>query len=367
MDLISELEKTEEEDLIEILKNETLPLVMWGAGSSASEVSQYLRQNGIILADVFVDDQFYSEGAFFEGRPILSYTMLKEKFELVNVIIGNTNYERIEDLKSMEGVCNVFCLFSMSYNVYDKTPISVVEKNLPEFERAYNCLEDELSRKNFIAFLKTRVSGNNKYILEVFNKEMNFFSNDVFSIGSNEIYLDVGAFTGDTIQSFIKENGGKYKHIYALEPDYENYIKLDLNLQKSKIKNFSIKRCGAWNEKGILKFYSSGKQVSSVLGDNNENKEFNTFIEVDKLDNAFDYMEKVTLLKINYFLGVVETLEGARNILQKHSPKLVITVGFDCRNIRNVPIMINNINSSYRLFLRFNRGATSALTLYGMV
>lgn len=364
--LIHELESVEQENLSEILERETLPLVMWGAGSSAPEVSRYLEKKKIPLADVFVDDQFYIDGMEFQGKRVLSYSQLREKYEEVNVILGNSNYEKADILKTMVGIRKVFSLFSMSYDLYEKTPLSVIEESLGEFQEVYNCLEDELSKQNFMAFLKTRVSGNNRYITDIFCEESNFFNNDIFQVGFNEVYLDVGAFNGDTIRLFLQECRKSYKHIYAIEPDPDNYTKLQV--ESSEIRDLSIKECGAWKESGMLEFHSSGNQMSSVLVEDGVYKEEgNMVIPVFALDDLFDYKDKVSIMKINYMEGVIEALQGAEKILREHMPKVIITVGFDCRNIRKIPILIKNINPKYKLYLRYNRGMVSALTLYGTV
>ena len=69
MKILEELRDLEvKENLSEELKRERLPLIMWGAGEVAEEVHYYLKQNGIILSDVFVDDAYYSENLLFNGR-----------------------------------------------------------------------------------------------------------------------------------------------------------------------------------------------------------------------------------------------------------------------------------------------------------
>ena len=88
---------------------------------------------------------------------------------------------------------------------------------------------------------------------------------------------------------------------------------------------------------------------------------------VEPLDTLFDYYDKVTILKINYFEGVREAVQGAEKILKNYEPKVAISVGYDCRNIRYIPLLIKQINPNYKLYIRYNRGMASALTLYGII
>lgn len=367
MGILDELKELEEKDIIIDLRKEKLPLVMWGAGSSAPEVKYYLKKHGIIISDVFVDDEYYTENLMFNDKSVISYSMLKEKYDKVNVILGNSYYEKKEILEKRSAIEHVFCLFSISYNIFEKTPLTEIEQYITEFESVYELLEDDKSKKNLLAFLKTRVSGNNKYIIDIFEKETNFFHNNIFKIGRDEIYLDVGAFDGDTIRLFLKENDGYYKYIYALEPDENNYNKLENFVNKNLLKDIQLKKVGAWNQKKEL-FFSSENQVSGVVEENKVvTSDILYKVLVAPLDDMFDYKDNVTIVKINYLEGVKEAVEGAKNILKNQTPKLAITLGFDCRNIRSIPLLVKKINPEYKIYLCFNRGMASGLTLYGVI
>lgn len=229
----------------------------------------------------------------------------------------------------------------------------------------YNILEDEESKENFLAYLKTRVSGNHKYVSECFKQEANFFHNDIFRIGKNEVYIDVGAFDGDTIRLFLQENNGDYDEIYAIEADPVNREKLEQYIADAGVDRIHVTGNGAWNTYGKLQFCESGLQTSGLSA--GEDERSSSCIDVQPVDDMFDYKKEITLFKINYFEGVREAVEGATAILQKFAPKLAITVGFNCENIRELPLLIKQINPDYRIYLRYNRGMVSALTLYCVV
>lgn len=367
MDIMKELNDLEEkEELAEVLRKEHLPLVMWGGGEIAVEVNSYLKQNNIKLADIFVDDEYYVENMMLEGKKLLSYSNLAMKYEKVNIVLGHSNYEKGVMLEQRAVVNKVFYLFSVNYGIYEKTPISYIMDNVDEFEQVYRIWEDELSKKNFLAFLKTRISGDNKYILDLCRKTSNFFRNEIFHIGRAEVFLEIGAYDGDTLKLFLQESAGKYKRIYALEPDDINRRKLERYIEQKQLHDVIVTEKGAWNKKAQLHFSTNNEQLSGVVKEGDTSKHFIS-IMAEPLDTMFSYLDEVTLLKINYLEGVKEAIEGASDILQRHEPKLAITVGFDCKNIRCIPILIKQINPNYKLYLRYNRGMISSLTLYGIV
>ena len=171
MDILKELENLQEKENLEIqLKKEILPLVMWGAGELAGEINEYLKMNNIFLADIFVDDEYYSEEEMFDGKQVISFSMLVKKYKQVNLIMGSSNYEKIDFWEKKEIVNKVFYLFSVNYGLYEKTSIDEIEKNIEDFKTVYDLLEDDKSRNVLLAYLKTRVSGNNSYITDLYEK-----------------------------------------------------------------------------------------------------------------------------------------------------------------------------------------------------
>lgn len=370
MSLLEELKGLDiKKNLADELKQQKLPLVMWGAGEIAEEVDFYLKKNDIDLADVFVDDEYYCETILFNGKRVLSSSMLGEKYTKVNVILGCSNYEKIKCLEQLAFVNKVFYLFSYSYRIYERTDLSEIISNIDEFEKVGNLFEDDLSYQSYLAFLKTRISGNNTYIFNLFKKETNYFHNDIFKINSKEVFMDIGAYDGDTIRLFLKENNGFYQHIYALEPNETSRKMLRVYVEGYKLQNVTMSGAIPWNKKGKLQFVENdnGELSSLVFNENSKIDGEISSINAEPLDEMFAYKEAITLLKINYLEGTKEALQGAKNILQVHRPKLAISVGFDCKNIREIPILIKDINPDYKLYLRYNRGTISTLTCYGVV
>ncbi|MBD5523503.1 MAG: FkbM family methyltransferase [Lachnospiraceae bacterium] len=368
--MLEELKKLNiKENLADELKRQNLPLVMWGAGEIAEEVNFYLKKNDIKLDDVFVDNEYYSENVLFDGKMVLSASMLREKYKVVNVILGCSNYERIKSIEKLAFVNKVFYLFSYTYGLYEKTPLDEIKENIDEFEKINGIFADDLSSQNYLAFLKTRVSGNNSYVFDLFKRESNYFNNDIFKADAKEVLMDIGAFDGDTIRLFLKESGGHYKHVYALEPDKVNREMLEKYVHKNALQNVTIAGEIPWKEEGELHFVTNenGQLSSLVFNENGRAEGVGKGIRAKQLDEMFQYTENITLIKINYLEGVKEALQGAENILKIHKPKLAISVGFDCNNIRSVPMIIKEINPDYKLYLRYNRATVSALTCYGII
>ena len=81
-----------------------------------------------------------------------------------------------------------------------------------------------------------------------------FFSNEYLDIGQNEVYVDCGAYNGDTVLSFNAFVKSKYKKVIAFEPSKEIYSDLVENVKKNKISNVITVKAGNGLQDQVLNF-----------------------------------------------------------------------------------------------------------------
>lgn len=122
-------------------------------------------------------------------------------------------------------VSKYLCAQNIAHINFDRFAIN---NNILKLENVYNMLDDNFSKEVFvnvllsrfnsdISLLKQSYTGNQYFQLDRFNK-----------ISPNEIFIDCGAFTGDTLIEFIDRFNNFYKY-YAFEPFDKNYAQLIKN------------------------------------------------------------------------------------------------------------------------------------------
>ena len=345
-------------NVITELHQENLPLILWGAGDVASEVKTYLAKNEIFPVAIWVDEP---EAKFFENLPIMTLEEIKTKYDKFNVILGHSHYN-LGDLwlKKEPCICRMFYLVSVAYGQHDPIPYEFVKQNIHSYFTSFQMLEDDQSQKAMVAYLNSRMNNNIRYVQECIEYEQNYFQNDIFQIKQDEQYVDIGAFDGDTIKQFLEQNNRKYDSIYAFEPEEKNFRKLQEYVKMNHIKHISLYDIGTWKEKTTLNFRVNENEGSSI-----SSKMEGVKISVDTLDHMLNGMP-VSLIKINFYYGVLETLMGAREILKQQKPKLAIVVGFDAQALITIPQYLKNNFPEYKLFLRYNRCMPACLTLYAI-
>ena len=78
-----------------------------------------------------------------------------------------------------------------------------------------------------------------------------YFSPSEFYPNFNSTFVDAGAFTGDTLEEFIRENMGSFKNIYAFEPGAKQIKALKTRL-KRLISEWSFNKKSVIIEKAAL-------------------------------------------------------------------------------------------------------------------
>ena len=131
---------------------------------------------------------------------------------------------------------------------------------------------------------------------------------------------------------------------------------------KERMRNVVTSLLGAWNKKEDLQFISGKEQISSVYIANDSNSTDVITCYADRIDEII--REEVTFIKINYYEGVLEAIQGCENILREYHPKLAIDVGFDIYNVLLLFEYLASLKLNYKFFLRFNHAMSSTLTMY---
>ena len=152
---------------------------------------------------------------------------------------------------------------------------------------------------------------------------------------------------------------GKYKKIYALEPDKINVEKCKKNMAKNGVDNVIFVNKGAWNKEDIIKFDNTGNG-NSCVSENGENQ-----IEVIDIDSVVND-DKVTFIKMDIEGAELEALKGARNTIIKNKPKLAISVYHKKEDIIEILNYINQLDIGYKFYLRHYTHSASETVLYAL-
>lgn len=210
----------------------------------------------------------------------------------------------------------------------------------------YDNLKDEKSKEVFKARLKFKLTEDFHYILEVNNDEnLQYLDPEVINFKDDEVFVDCGGYIGDTIEAFYKRVNGNFEHIYSFEPEINNFEKLRENIKKLKNnKNISPINAGVSHENKV--FYIKGHGENSRITSEITDRKI-------KISNIATSVEKIpTFIKMDIEGFEINALLGAKDIIQKHKPKLAICIYHKFSDLWEIPLLLKLWVPEYELIMR---------------
>ena len=128
------------------------------------------------------------------------------------------------------------------------------ELHRAEFQKLYELLEDDFSRRTLHNVIEYRLTGRTNLLRDIVVSPQ-YFVPDIIGPLKDEVFIDGGAYTGDTIVSLYRERGKCWRKIYAWEPDEENRRILEKRcVCVGGDKDVEIIPFALWNERSERKF-----------------------------------------------------------------------------------------------------------------
>ena len=336
-------------DLWHYLAKSDRPIVMYGMGNGADKIIAVCEKYGIEISDFFASDGFV-RGHSFHGKTVISYSAMKEKYQGQNPIVLLSFASSLPDVMVLFKKVGEECeMYAPDVPVFGDTlfTIEFFEENRERFERVYDDLADEESKRIYENVICYKLTGNVKYLWESENDKKTVYE-EILDCKNIKSYLDLGAYNGDTIREMLLYNPSLERAI-ALEPDARNFRKLSEYAQGTSLE-INCVNAGAWNENGVILFDASGNRNAGIVSKGNivsKVKEVNVVSVDSVLDGgAVDY------IKYDVEGSEREAILGSANTIKNYSPKLLISLYHRSEDLFSLPELIKEINPDYSLYLR---------------
>lgn len=338
-------------------------IMVFGAGSRAQILAQFLQEHGIVIEAFLVNQNYYTEGKRIgiNNRSIEIQCYEREVEDKTNLTIVLGISQSIIDMHIFDkpSICNVI---PISIGVREDYLLKreFYLEHMKEFDWLYDLLEDEISREYLYVHLCGRLTGKDVPFEPDCCPEPQYIFEEFMEWGEYECYVDCGAYTGDSLEEFMNKMPSRIVKAftaYALEPDEENFKRL--NSKYSYDNRIQCLCLGTYSKKGQLSF-SNGEGELSAISNFGE-----SIIEVDSIDNILGN-EKATFIKMDIEGSELEALKGAREQITRYTPRLAICVYHRKEDLYEIPRLIMDYNPGYRFYLRIHQSMPTELTLFCM-
>ena len=313
-------------------------VVIYGMGNGADKVLDEFIRLEIPVIGVTASDDFV-RGQSFRGFKVKKLSEFEGDF-IVAVAFASCIPDVMNHIYSLCEKYRVIvpCVPVFGNDIFNR---DFIEKNKAEIERAYELFEDEESKRIYRGCVEFMFGGELDVLESITSNKDEAFEN-ILKLNNEEIFLDLGAYRGDTVEEFLHYTKGKYESIIALEPDRRSYKKL-VAYAENKKNIVTVQK--AVSGKDSVAFFNAAAGRQSSFSDKGDEIET---VTVDTL--AVD--KNITYLKMDVEGAEYEVFCGAEKTLKTQKPKLNIALYHKSEDIFLLPLKIASINPEYRFYIR---------------
>lgn len=205
--------------------------------------------------------------------------------------------------------------FSYEFTVIRRLLSPIINLSKPDFVMVGNH-KMYIDKNDRVVSTKLLLDGVwEEYETELFKKNIKY----------GDVVVDIGANIGyHTL--IAAELVGKKGHVYAFEPDTNNFQLLSKNVRENKYKNVTLINKALSNKKGKSKLFLSNEDNYGDLRifDSNDNRRSVTINQIT-LDSYFKKKQKINLIKMDVQGAEGLVLKGATSLLRRNKKLLLFT------------------------------------------
>lgn len=329
--------------LWERLRTESRPVVLYGMGDGADKALRQCGHYGIPVAAVFASDGFV-RGQSFRGFPVRTLRQVEEALGEFVILLCFASH-RPEVLEQIRRVGERHPLLVPDFPVRGEEIVTpaYLEEHAAEISAAESLFADDFSRRVFRDVLRYKLSGDPAPLRRCESPREETCT-ALLASGAGEVFVDAGAYNGDTVEEFLVRAAGRSRRIVAIEPDRRNFRKLEERVRRLGTDGVECLNLGVWSGPGEQPFdHRSGRQASLGRGGDS--------VPVDSIDNLLGG-GPATLLKLDVEGAEREALLGAGKTIRRFRPRLAVAAYHRREDLFALPLLIESLSPGYRIFLR---------------
>lgn len=326
------------------------PIVMYGMGDGAEKILRVMESMNIRPAEFMASDEFV-RGHSFHGYLVKKLSEIEAQYDdfIIVVCFGTALPEVLEKIQRLSERYEVIApdVPVVGGGLFDSDYLSDHEVDMMTLRPM---LADEKSRSVFDSLIKYRITGDISVLRGCETEKSEALG--LLNIGTDETYVDLGAYNGDTVEEFLRLTNRKFKKIYAVEPDRRNYSKLRRRHYALGSAVFEHINAAAWSEDETLTFYRRAGRNSS-LTDTVSDKTGGTPVEIAgrSVDSILGG-EAATIIKYDVEGSEKQALLGSAETIRRYKPRLIVSLYHRTGDMTELPLLIKELNPAYKMYLR---------------
>ena len=291
------------------------------------------------------------------GKPCVSPESLTGQ-ENVLVLINTPQPTFIKEMRQKLSELNIEnCLMEEA----------ILKNHADEVLEVYDILFDQKSKDVYANMLWCRLKGEYPDC-DLLTKDQYFCWNEFTNKDIGSVFVDCGAYVGDSMERYIWNKDGVVDKIMCFEPDKNNYkamqfrterLKKEWNLSDNKITLLPYGVSDISME-GVVQEYSANNGLGSkiIQGSSEEG----TSIKIVALDDVIN--ERIDYLKADIESYEYKMLLGAEKTIKKYNPCIAVCIYHNSVDFYSVPLLVKRMMPKSRIAVRHHSNTLADTVLY---
>lgn len=343
----------------DILKNNRI--IIYGAGARGGRLLDTLTENNIDV-EAFYDDDITRGGTIYRGKTIMTQRDLEslDKARIV-ILISSMYVEKIARKANSLGFNRVYAdIDDIMRQDDEEYHFADYTNNMEFIERlnaAKNLFTDKNSRLYFDTVMLSVKEGHaSKKICDLYTDESQYFINAFDRELDGFVFLDAGAYTGDTVREMLSK-GIKPGYIYCFEADPLNYDRLIKYVNGLKEIPIRAENMALWDKETSLdiKKANYNATVEPATEDGN--------VIGFTIDEYFKNI-KIDFIKMDIEGAERHALQGGMRTILRDRPVLAISIYHSLEDIADIPLMLGKNLDNYNYIIKHHSFSYSETVMY---
>jgi FkbM family methyltransferase len=166
----------------------------------------------------------------------------------------------------------------------------------------------------------------------------------------DEVFVDCGAFDGDTLRQYLSVTDGVFSHVVALEPDPVNFARLQEFVRSSSdADRISLFNAAVTADGGSLQFAASGNVAAHATRKGEESVGGVISVPGVRLD---DLSHLPTFVKMDIEGSEMSAIESGKMLLRNGRTVWAVTLYHHLEDFWRIPLYFHSVAPQMSFFLR---------------
>ncbi len=350
--------KREDRLRLELESHHDAPIVLFGAGNLGRRTLSLLRSRGHDVA-AFMDNDSDRWGTDLDGVPVLAPDDASSRYASNGLAVvtiwraegGHDFLATRADLRK-RGWSRVESFIPLFWG-YGSDALPYITIDLPTkvlaardaVMAAADLWADERSLRDYVSQVRWRLSGDFAVLTPV--EPDQYFAQGVVRVGQDEVFVDCGAFTGDTLLE-VARRFGSWRAYHAFEPDPESFLALEAavsSLPATLADTVRLHQAATADRRSTALFTATGLGSASLSADGTYQ------VDCVTIDETITGMPP-TFIKMDIEGAEAATLTGSRKVIGAGRPLLAVAAYHKQADLWELPQLVHDMMPDYHMFLR---------------